>query len=429
MVALAIVIILIILRPKKLPEGVVAVLGVAAFLLFGLLQWPDLSRALIGSDVFSPFNVVAILVTLAIITTSLDDSGFFKYAAHKAILYSKNNGVTLFRNFFILTVILTGFTSNDIDVLTITPVVLWFSMTTKITPIPYLFAVFVAANTSSMEFVIGNLTNIVIADVFDLQFVKFFLMMIAPTAITLFAQYWLLRLIFRKQLPKQLITKVKLEAVSRKLREPLKNKKQNVFLITVLALVIVGSAISDFLPFEIWHVTSVGAVTVLASGQYNFVHRMARIPWNVVLFVLSFIVLAFGLESLGIVEQLVSHAGNVFQSVWSSVFFASIFSAVTSGFINNIPTSITLSNILYPLTASLDVVVRQAVAYGLVIGTNLGSLFSPAGALATILWLSIIRSKGYAFPIKKFLKYGLLTGAMSVVVASTVIGLELMLVF
>ena len=142
-IAFLLIIVFIIFRPGKFIESGIAIVGLFSLLVVGLLEWGDIPLALIGNDILQPLQIVAILVSLAILSTTLDDFGFFRYAAYRAIKWSRNDGYVLFRNFFILTVLLTSFTSNDIDVLTVTPIVLWFALITKINPLPYLFVVFV----------------------------------------------------------------------------------------------------------------------------------------------------------------------------------------------------------------------------------------------------------------------------------------------
>jgi len=417
----------IIYRPGKFNESGIALVGLFVLLFLGIMQWQDIPQALLGSSFLQPFHIVAILITLSVLSTTLDDYGFFKYSAYKAILWSKNNGKTLFKNFFILTILLTSFTSNDVDVLTVTPIILWFAVLTEINPIPYLFSVFVVANTSSMEFLIGNLTNIIVGTVFDIGFVEFFLVMILPTMATLFGQYWILKLIFRKQLPDKILGQQDLAVITKKISQPLQNKRQNVFVLTILGLVILGSILSDFFPIDLWMVTTLGALVLLLSNEFNIKERLRVIPWNVVVFVLVFIILTTKLQDLGIIEKIASLLTPSLNSVFNGVFFSSFFSAITSGIINNIPTSISLSTVFYTLTQGASLINQKAIAYGLVVGTNLGALFTPVGALATILWLTIIRRKGFHFPIKKFIGLGILSGLLSIIIASTIITIQLII--
>ena len=165
-IAFLIIIAFIIKKPGRFTEGGIALIGLFVLVLFSLLNWNDIPGALIGTELLQPFQIVVILLTLMVLSTTLDDYGFFKFVAYRAILWSENNGKVLFRNFFVLAIVLTTFTSNDVDVLTLAPIILWFALMTKINPLPYLFSVFVVANTSSMELLIGNLTNIIIGNIF-----------------------------------------------------------------------------------------------------------------------------------------------------------------------------------------------------------------------------------------------------------------------
>ena len=426
-IAFFVIVALVIIKPRKFTEGGIAFLGLFAMLMVSLLQWWDIPVALAGNAMIQPFKIVIILITLAILSTTLDDYGFFKYVAYKAILWSKNNGRRLFLSFFFLTVVLTSFTSNDVDVLTVTPIVLWFVLVTRINPIPYLFAVFVAANTSSMEWLIGNLTNIVISDVFGIGFVEFFGVMLLPTIITLLVQFAMLRLIFHRQLPKKILTKRELSKVEKKLKEPLENKRKNLFVLTILILVIIGCVISDFLPIELWMVTTFGALIVLLSNEFRPWERIKAVPWNVVIFALVFIILTNKLQELGAMDKLAMLLEGYDHSYLNNIYFTGFFSGIVSGFINNIPASISLSSLFYTLTAGADVLTQKLTAFGLVIGTNMGALLTPVGALATILWMTLIRKKGFEFPIGKFINYGLVVGLISIFVACSIVGLELYL--
>lgn len=418
---------LIMYRPGKFSESSIAVLGLFVLLFVGIIHWSEVYSAIVGNALLQPFKIVLILITLAVLSTTLDDHGFFKYASYKAILWSKNNGKVLFRNFYILTLVLTAFTSNDIDVLTVTPIILWFALTTKINPFPYLMGVFVAANASSMEFLVGNLTNIVVGDVFSIGFMQFFITMFIPTLITRIILYFMLKGVFYKELKDTLLTGTKLLEVQKILKQPMPNKRQNIFVIATLITVIVFSAMTDFVPIELWMVTSLGALFVLLSGEFNIWHRLKVVPWNVVAFVLVFITLTTKLQSIGFIDLVANNFSGYLQTFWGGLFFSSIGSAITSGIINNIPASMSLSQVFFEITKTQPVIIQHAVAFGLVIGTNLGALITPVGALATILWMTLIRQKGFVFPLRRFIVVGMTIGFSGVIICSTLVGLQLLL--
>jgi arsenical pump membrane protein len=65
--------------------------------------------------------------------------------------------------FFFLSSVITLFTSNDIVILTLTPIIFYFGKHAKVRMMPYLIAEFFAANIWSMFLYIGNPTNIIVA--------------------------------------------------------------------------------------------------------------------------------------------------------------------------------------------------------------------------------------------------------------------------
>ena len=45
--------------------------------------------------------------------------------------------------------------------------------------------------------------------------------------------------------------------------------------------------------------------------------------------------------------------------------------------------------------------------FGSIIASNIGAYFTPLGALAGIMWMSILKKSGLKFGFKEFLKYGI----------------------
>lgn len=422
-----IIIAFIIWKPGKLNEGQIALIGLIILLIIGLLKINDIPTALLGNELFKPFEIIVILLSLSVISTTLDDLGFFKFVAYKAIIFSDNKKAILFRSFFILTILLTSFTSNDVDILTLTPIVLWFLIITKLKPLPYLFSVFVVANTASLSLLIGNLTNIIIGQVFNISFISFLIYMIIPHTIILISQYFILKKIFKKQLQGKILTDEEIAEIHGKLDQRLPNKKKNIITIVIMILVIIFSSFNELLSIKLWTITTIGASIVLLINIKNIKKRLQALPWNVVIFALVFIVLTYKLQQTDAVIKISQHFSIFFKNIWSSVFFSSFFSAISSGIINNIPTSFSLSSIFFNITTTLDASIHQATAFGLVLGTNLGALFSPVGALATILWVTLIRQKGYNIKIKDFIPLGILVGTISIIVGCIFVGLEIMI--
>lgn len=71
--------------------------------------------------------------------------------------------------------------------------------------------------------------------------------------------------------------------------------------------------------------------------------------------------------------------------------------------------------------------IRMASMYGLIMGSNFGANFTIIGALAGIMWESILCDKGITMSYLKFAKYGFLIMPPVVVIACIVLIIELAL--
>jgi arsenical pump membrane protein len=70
---------------------------------------------------------------------------------------------------------------------------------------------------------------------------------------------------------------------------------------------------------------------------------------------------------------------------------------------------------------------NTAMAYSLVIGSNLGANFTNFGALAGILWLESARRYGWSTSLTEFLKIGLFVTPIAILGSSIVLAVEILL--
>ena len=80
---------------------------------------------------------------------------------------------------------------------------------------------------------------------------------------------------------------------------------------------------------------------------------------------------------------------------------------------NNIPMSVFYSEIL----KSADVIFKEKAAFATVIGSNIGAFISPMGALAGIMWMSILKRYDVKYSFLDFVKYGVMIGIPTALVA------------
>ena len=139
---------------------VVTLVGAVLLLSVGAVDLQAVLAALLADTAINPLKILVLFISMTLLSIYLDELGFFRYLASVTL---KRAGCSQTRLFFILYItvsVLTVFTSNDIIILSFTPFICYFAKNARISPLPYLAAEFVAANTWSMALIIGNPTNI-----------------------------------------------------------------------------------------------------------------------------------------------------------------------------------------------------------------------------------------------------------------------------
>ena len=158
-------------------------------------------------------------------------------------------------------------------------------------------------------------------------------------------------------------------------------------------------------------IAAVSAVTLFAVALILKLSRkkplaplkatVKRLPYELIPFVLSMFVLVLCLDYNGVTSLLseLLLSGPVVYTVGASSFLA-------ANVINNIPMSVLFGAIIGAGEASAYL---QGI-YAAVIGSNVGAFFTPVGALAGIMWASILKRFNVDFSFKKYVAYGAAVG-------------------
>ena len=183
----------------------IALIGAFLLLITNSIKLENVISTFTSNDSMNPLKILVLFISMTILSIFLDEVNFFKYLATVVTNHVKGKQIYIFLSLYALTSILTVFTSNDIIILTFTPFICYFARHTKINPIPYLIAEFIAANTWSMMLIIGNPTNIYIATSFGIDFVEYFMKMAIPTIVTGLTTLLLMLIVFHKKLQEPIV--------------------------------------------------------------------------------------------------------------------------------------------------------------------------------------------------------------------------------
>lgn len=380
---------------------IIALIGAVILLVTSLAPIKEVGEELISNKAINPLKILVLFFSMTAISIVLDELGLFRYLASVASKHAKDKQIRLFIALYFLTAFLTIFTSNDIVILTLTPFICFFSQRSKINPLPYLVAEFVAANTWSLMFIIGNPTNIYLATSAGINFISYFKVMAVPTIVGGILELLILLLIFYRKLKEPIMSDPTIEEI--------KDKPALIVGVSILVICLVFLIISSYINLEMWLISLICALTLLLfmliysifrkENFINLTSSLKRLPYQLIPFFLSMFVIVVALNSQGISGEIAKLLGNS-HPIW--VYGYSSF--IASNLINNIPMSILFTNIASSLS---DNAYLEAI-YASIVGSNIGAFLTPIGALAGIMFTSLVNKNEVKFSFIDFIKYGVI---------------------
>ena len=342
---------------------ILPLLAAIILLSTSLAPFNEVVSSLTSDSSINPIKILILFFSMTVISIYLDQLGLFHYLANLA---AKKGGSSQYALFFILYALvsaLTIFTSNDVVILTFTPFICFFSKRAKINPLPYLIAEFAAANAGIVQL--------------GIIFLIFF---------------------------RKLKTPIEVENED----YHIESKIDLVFGVVILLGVLITLIISNYIAIEMYLISMVGALSLLlisliirliTKKNWNYLGgSLKRLPYQLIPFVLSMFVIVIALSYQGITSY-ISDALNKDGLIW--IYGASSFAS--ANIINNIPMSILFSN----LVSGLDGISFYQATYASIIGSNIGAFFTPIGALAGIMFSSLLNKHDIKFSFLDFTKYGI----------------------
>jgi len=383
---------------------IISLIGATTLLCINHKNASQILGSLITDSSINPIKILVFFLSMVVLSIILDNLHFFEFVAQKCVKLAKNSQIKLFVIFYALVSILTIFTSNDIVILSFVPFICYFCKNCNINPIPFVFSTFVAANTWSMIFIIGNPTNVYISSFAGIDFGTYFLKMALPTIATGTISFFVLLILFYKQLKKEIIVQ-NLDEI--KINKPLILLNSIILLVCTILL-----AISSYINLEMWYIalcfmTFSIIINLIVSHfikhEKRYIWQTAKkAPWAFVPFLISMFIIVMCLDVNGFTKIFAE-----FLAGGNAGFVYGFSSFLASNVINNISMTTLFASIL--ANGSYNIL----GIYATIIGSNLGAIFTPVGALAGIMFMNILKSKGINFPIWKFIVYGIIVSAIA----------------
>ncbi|ECC7842996.1 arsenic transporter [Salmonella enterica] len=393
--------VLVIWQPRGLGIGWSASLGAVLALLTGVVHPGDIP--VVWQIVW---NATATFIAVIIISLLLDESGFFEWAALHVARWGNGRGRLLFTWIVLLGAMVAALFANDGAALILTPIVIAMLLAlgfSRGATLAFIVAAGFIADTASLPLIVSNLVNIVSADSFKLGFSEYAAVMVPVNLAAIAATLVMLHLFFRKDIPA--VYDVAL------LKEP-KDAIRDVNTFKtgwlVLVLLLVGFFGLEPLGVPVSLVAAAGALLLFVVAKKGHTINTGKVlrgaPWQIVIFSLGMYLVVYSLRNAGLTHYLSALLNQLAeQGLWAATLGTGFLTAFLSSVMNNMPTVLVGALSIDGSTATG--VIKEAMIYANVIGSDLGPKITPIGSLATLLWLHVLSQKnikitwGYYFRV------------------------------
>lgn len=388
----AVSILLMLWRPKEIPEVYWVGSGALLLMLFRLIPLKLAGRAVAeGSDVY------LFLIGMMLLSELARVNGVFEWVSTTAVQHAGRSTARLFTLIYGVGTVVTIAMSNDATAVVLTPAVLAAVNKAKVKPLPALFACAMIANAASFVLPISNPANLVVFHSGMPPLGRWLATYLLPSVLSVATTYLVLRFYFRKELG---------GAIECELEETLLSTDGKIVLgglVLVVAVLLTASAFNQDLGLPTCLAALVITAALCVKQRCSPLGLVKEISWLTLLLVAALFIIVDALESIGLLHYTQAALAWVQHLDAIAATLLTGFSVgIANNIVNNLPLGLLAGATVH--AAGLKGLLTDAVLIGVDLGPNL----SVTGSLATILWLLAMRKENQSVNAWEFFKVGLI---------------------
>ncbi|MBP1053290.1 MULTISPECIES: SLC13 family permease [Rhodococcus] len=394
----ALVLVFAIVRPRGLPEIVIAGPAAVIVLLTGVVTLDEARE-----ELTSMAPTVVFLVAVLVLAHAADALGVFRWVSQILQQKSLADPHRLLIYVFGAAALTTAVLSLDATVVLLTPAVIAAARSIGASTRPHSYASAHLSNSASTLLPVSNLTNLIAFAATGLTFLHFTALMALPWVVTIAVEYLIFRLFFRSELARGDSAEPPVAA---------RSAPAPILPLTVIGMTLLGFAVSGFFGIEPAWIAVVGASVLGAIALARHRTTAAKMLYAADLWFCAF-VLVLGIIVAGVANGPVGEwIAQILpgDTSYGSLLFVAAVAAVASNLVNNLPATLLM-------IAALGTAAPPALVLAMLIGVNLGPNLTYVGSLATMLWRRVATSAGAPPTLATFTLLGVITTPLTLLAA------------
>lgn len=398
---------LVIARPRRLSEASAASLGALVMIGLGLVA-PGTAVA----EVAGQWNVLAFFLGLTGVAAVAERSGLIELLAWRTARASAGDPRRLLVAVVVVGALVSALFSNDAGALVLTPVIYVLVARVGLEPLPYVLACTFVADAASLALPISNPVNVIVSDGLGLSPISLIPVLLPMTLASVAALLGILAWQYLPRLP----VRMPVPLSERMAPSPPTLAQRRTW--AMLGLVGLAFGVGSFAGLPLGPLMMAGWLMLVAverrGGRRG--SPLEGIAWSLLVFVAAMTVVVAALSAAGVTAWLAELIlGPVRDSPTGAFVVSAGIAAVGANLLNNLPAALVLVEAVRAM--GMAPATLHAAALGTIAGADLGPNLTPVGSVATLLWLVLLRQRGFEVSSWSYIRIGLIVTPVTLAAA------------